>query len=192
MSPADHEKFVKEYFPIYAKFVSGTAPCNGKEMLALLETEQLKIIASKQTQIAFNEQNRQFIIDTSKGSISADYLINATGTGCNIEANPLFRDMKEKGLIETNAMGAIIIDTETFQIGGQENCYAVGAITYPSNLAAYAVEAAAIDVHKFVPQMVASIPKKAQENKFAAISESVTSISSTSTENPQQRYSCKL
>lgn len=85
-----------------------------------------------------------FKIQTKNGVITADHIIDATGGGKSIMADPLLKQMCESGYICQHFFSGIQVDLETakaFKEGRipQDNLYAIGVVTFGSNLSVYSI-----------------------------------------------------
>ncbi len=150
----DRHEFLKNYFPLFLKWTAGMTLNNAKEMLALAEMGQLRLIKTN-NEIIFNDSSKQFEIRTADNTtLVASTVINATGTGFDIENNSLLHTMAKRGLIQRGRFrGGFEMTSDANLISANNevhhNAWAIGIATSNNNIDASSIEMAAYAAKKF-------------------------------------------
>lgn len=165
----DRREFLSQYFSLYLKWSAGMTLASAKEMLALVETNQLQMIKCKDG-VRFNEDTQQFEVNTADGAIiTAKTVINAAGHGNDISGNPTLHAMAKRGLIrQEKYRGGVEIDDTSHVVDASgcahSNAFAIGIITLGSNLDASSIEMCSHAAKDIAPLLAGKLLHSVTEN----------------------------
>jgi uncharacterized NAD(P)/FAD-binding protein YdhS len=115
---------------------------------------QLRLLKTN-NEIIFNDSSKQFEIRTADNTtLVASTVINATGTGFDIENNSLLHAMAKRGLIQRGRFrGGFEMTSDANLISANNevhhNAWAIGIATSNNNIDASSIEMAAYAAKKF-------------------------------------------
>lgn len=107
------EKFSTHFYRLFSMPVQ-----NAEKILAGLDSTQLKIFSDlRHIKITAN-QKHSFEIETKKGKLEVDHVINATGQGTDVRKsqNPLLQNLLKKGVLNPHPFGGVRANLNTFEL----------------------------------------------------------------------------
>lgn len=161
----DRHEFLKIYFPLFLKWTAGMTLNNAKEMVALAEQGHLRLLKSN-NEVFYNQVTNQFQIKIGNEVISATTVINGTGTGFDIDKNPLLVAMAKRGLIQRGRFrGGFEMTSDANLLNANNevhhNAWAVGIATSNNNIDASSIEMAAYAAKNFAKQFSQKLQREA-------------------------------
>ncbi len=132
LSEEDKVRFMGQFYSLWMTYVVAFPLENAKKIMGLLESGQLEVFQELE-KVVFNDKSQQYVIQCKATEIAVDYLVNATGPGCDIKMSnaPLLEHLLEQKMISIEPHGGIKVNFKTLQAKGDNlnNLYAIGEIT---------------------------------------------------------------
>lgn len=150
LSFEDKCKVNKRYTDYFSIYRAAMPLINAKKIYELMRQNQLEVLKNIST-VELNEETGYFTTNVAPNrTISADYLIDATGISFDLSktASPLYKAAQEHQLITINLFGGININGSTYEVALPNNeespgLYALGGLSngtdFGTNLAEYII-----------------------------------------------------
>lgn len=135
----DKKIFLKKYFSAWLTYLAAFPIQNAQKINKLIENKTL-CIANDFHHIEYQESNKGFNVCLENGTkIFTKTLINATGSGHDLNNSKLLHNLYEKGYLNKDIAGGVMIDVKNCRVVSKKyqsiNMFAIGEMTFGSWLA---------------------------------------------------------
>jgi len=125
----DRKLFIKKYQSIFFRYLCSMPLESAYTIRSMLQSGRLSVHEGL-TGIDHDKEKYTICFHTNKPLFS-NHIINATGPDCTLTELPLLKNLLNRGMITTHALGGINVDPQTFQVINNKgirtsNAYAIG------------------------------------------------------------------
>jgi amino acid adenylation domain-containing protein len=133
----DQYKFLNKYQSLFLTYLAAFPLDNAYKIRKLIESKQLEVTGGLAD---VSLEDGRYSLKLDDRSISAEYLINATGPGYNAAFVPACEELIKQGVVRPHEFGGIDVDSQTLQVLNrygepQPKLFAVGELTRGACLA---------------------------------------------------------
>uniref|UniRef100_A0A914WRM6 FAD-dependent urate hydroxylase HpyO/Asp monooxygenase CreE-like FAD/NAD(P)-binding domain-containing protein n=1 Tax=Plectus sambesii TaxID=2011161 RepID=A0A914WRM6_9BILA len=113
LNKSDQEAFLKSYYGLFMTYASHIPLQFARKLRELIQDDRLSVRGGVES--ITTDTAGTFIVRFEDGtSLSTSQLINATGCGYDIDSVPLYKSMRQRGLIAAHRLGGIDVNPQTF------------------------------------------------------------------------------
>lgn len=139
LTDVDKKIFLKSYFSLWLTYLAAFPLQNAIKLMKLMEDGSLYIKGGFH-HTEYDRFNRGFNVFFENGDkVFSKTLINATGSGHDVNNSKLLRNLHEKGYLKKDIVGGVRIDVKNCRVVSDKNrkmnIFAIGEITFGSWLA---------------------------------------------------------
>lgn len=139
LSDVDKKQFLKKYMSLWLTYLAAFPVQNAKRILELISNNSIEVVENLR-KVQYDKKHKKFLVTTTDIAITADILINATGSGHILTNSQLLTKLTRRGLITADPAGGISIERTSCQVYSRKHAesaslYAIGEITFGDWLA---------------------------------------------------------